>query len=110
RPRTASVKDALEFIHKMQDSLKTNYGITWAISLNNDKTLIGTIGFWRIMSEHYRAEIGYMLHTDFHGKGIMHEAMQPVLKYGFTIMNLHSVEANINPVNSASMKLLERNG
>lgn len=111
RPRTASVKDALEFIHKIHDSLKTNYGITWAISLNNNnKTLIGTIGFWRIMGEHYRAEIGYMLHTDFHAKGIMHEAMQPVLKYGFNIMNLHSVEANVSPENFASMKLLEKNG
>ena len=110
RPRATSVKDALEYINKMHDSLKNNYGITWAISLKNNKPIIGTIGFWRIISEHFRAEIGYMLNTDFHAKGIMHEAMKPVLDYGFSVMNLHSVEANVNPENFASMKLLEKNG
>jgi RimJ/RimL family protein N-acetyltransferase len=110
RPKAKSLKDALELINKMHDSLKNNNGITWAISLKSNNALIGTIGFWRIMNEHYRAEIGYLLHADFHAKGIMHEAMKPVLKYGFNIMNLHSVEANLNPENTASIKLLEKNG
>ncbi len=110
RPKAESIKDALEFIHKIHDSLKHNNGITWAISLKTNNVLIGTIGFWRIMNEHYRAEIGYMLHADFHSRGIMHEAMKPVLDFGFNTMNLHSVEANINPENKASIKLLEKNG
>jgi ribosomal-protein-alanine N-acetyltransferase len=36
--------------------------------------------------------------------------MKPVLDYGFNIMNLHSVEANVNPDNLASIKLLANNG
>ena len=110
RPIATTVKDASEHINKILEFLKNNYGITWAISIKNNKKLIGTIGLWRIIHEHYRAEIGYMLHADFHAKGIMHEAMKPVLDYGFNIMNLHSVEANVNPDNHASIKLLEKNG
>jgi ribosomal-protein-alanine N-acetyltransferase len=109
RPMAASVHDALEYINKIQESLMSKYGITWAISLRNDNNVIGTIGFWRIENEHYRAEIGYMLSKDFHGKGIMHEAMQPVLNYGFHVMKLHSVEADADPNNIASIKLLEKN-
>ena len=60
--------------------------------------------------ESYRAELGYALHPDYHGKGIMQETMKEVLDYGFKIMKLHSVEANVNPENAASIKLLERNG
>ena len=50
-----------------------------------------------------------MLSKDFHGKGIMHEAMQPVLDYGFNVMKLHSVEADADPNNIASIKLLQKN-
>ncbi len=40
----------------------------------------------------------------------MQEVLTAVLDYGFKQMHLHSVEANVNPDNKASMKLLERNG
>jgi len=109
RPLLQSIDDAYELIQKTDDSLSANDGITWGISLKNDTQLIGTIGFWRIAKEHYRAEIGYLLHPDFQGKGMMREALTAVLDYGFRTMGLHSVEANVNPANSASRKLMESN-
>jgi len=109
RPMAVSINDALQLIEKINEALIHNDGITWAITLKNYAKLVGTIGFWRIIKEHYRAEIGYMLHADLQGKGIMQEAMTAVLDYGFKIMKLHSVEANVNPANTASIKLLERN-
>ena len=71
--------------------------------------MIGTIGYWRIVKEHYRAEIGYLIATEQQGKGLMQEAISATLQYGFSEMKLHSVEANVNPNNPASIKLLERN-
>ena len=109
RPHARSMKDALDLIQKINDSLISNEGITWAITLKNYSTLVGTIGFWRIVKEHYRAEIGYLLDPELQGTGLMHEAVQPVLDYGFKMMKLHSVEANVNPANVASIKMLERN-
>ena len=52
---------------------------------------------------------GYALHPDQQGKGLMQEAMTAVLEYGFKIMKLHSIEANVNPNNLSSIKLLVRN-
>lgn len=89
--------------------MKNNESIIWAITQKEDSKLIGTICFWNIIKEHYRAEIGYSLLYDFQGKGIMQEAMSAVIKYGFEKMNLHSIEANVNPANESSIKLLERN-
>ena len=40
----------------------------------------------------------------------MQEAMAAVLGYGFSAIGLHSVEANVNPDNQASVRLLEKNG
>jgi len=108
KPRTNSRKEALELIQKITDGIKNGTGINWGICLRTDATLIGTIAYWRTIPEHYRAEIGYMLHSEFNGRGLMSEAMKEVIKYGFEKMNLHSIEANVNPANVASMKLLEK--
>ena len=110
RPLAASAEDALELIKKITGSINNNEGITWAISLQNDATLIGTIGFWKIDKENHRAEIGYLLHPGHQQKGIMQEAVAAVRSYGFSAIKLHSIEANINPANMASKKLLEKNG
>ncbi|MEJ7827005.1 MAG: GNAT family N-acetyltransferase [Segetibacter sp.] len=109
RQPAKSIEDAQEFIEKLKDLEDKQDAVTWAITLKEDVKLIGTICYWNILKEHYRAEIGYVLHPDFQGKGIMHEAFSTVLEYGFKTMHLHSVEANVNPNNHASIKLLEKN-
>lgn len=92
------------------DASDNNTGISWTITLKGSDTMLGNISLWRLIKEHYRAEIGYVLHTAQQGKGIMNEAMKAVINYGFNTMGLHSIEANINPLNLASQKVLERNG
>jgi ribosomal-protein-alanine N-acetyltransferase len=109
RPRAKTETDALNYINVITTALKNNEGITWGIALKDDNKLIGTIGYWRMEKENYRAEIGYMLSHEFHKKGLMQEAIEVVLDYGFNVMQLHSVEANINPLNLASTKILEKN-
>jgi ribosomal-protein-alanine N-acetyltransferase len=108
----APVKSTAEsslFINKLNELENNNDGITWGITLNEEDKIIGTICYWNITKEHYRAELGYVLHPDFHSKGIMQEALSEVIKYGFTTMHLHSIEANTDPNNVSSAKLLERN-
>lgn len=110
RAPAASLEEAAAFIQNSINLQQAGDAITWAITLKEDPTLIGTIAYWRMQKEHHRAEIGYTLHPDHQGKGIMQEAMTAVLAYGFSVMKLHSIEANVNPANAASIKLLERNG
>ena len=90
--------------------IETNEGINWAITLKDNPKLIGVIGHYRIKPEHYRAEIGYMLLPEYHGKGIVSEAVKEAVNYGFQVMKLHSIEAIIDPDNHASAKVLEKNG
>ncbi len=109
RTPAKSIEEAQQFIKELNDLEDKHEAVTWAITLKENANLIGTIGYWRILKEHYRAEIGYVLHPDFQGKGIMHEALSVVLNYGFKTMNIHSVEANINPNNKPSINLLKKN-
>jgi [ribosomal protein S5]-alanine N-acetyltransferase len=105
-----TVAEAAQFIHNSANLQQAGDAITWGLTLKGASQLIGTIAYWRMQKEHYRAEIGYALHPEHHGKGLMQEALTAVLDYGFKVMSLHSVEANVNPCNVASINLLERNG
>lgn len=104
------MQDITDMIQRIQDMVQDNQGITWAITLRPAGKLIGTIGFWQLQMEHYRAEIGYMLDPDYHGKGIMKEALEAALDYAWNVMKAHTVDANVDPDNKASRRLLEQNG
>ena len=66
RPRALSLQDAADFLAVIDKSLESHDGITWGLTMKDDpEKLIGTIGYWRLKKEHYRAEIGYMLHPVF---------------------------------------------
>lgn len=110
RPIVKTDEDALEHIAMIDSKIDSNEGINWAITLKDNPKLIGIIGHYRIKPESYRAEIGYMLLPEYHGKGIVSEAVREAVKYGFNVMNLHSLEAIIAPDNHASAKVLEKNG
>ena len=109
RPLTKTLDDAIDLIKVINDLLSGNNGITWCITLKNKHEFIGSIGFWRIEKENYRAEIGYLLNPAYQGKGIMQEAVETIINYGFGSMNLHSIQANVSPGNLASIKLLQKN-
>ena len=109
-PIAQSVEEAREFIKKINTGIIKNEWPYWAITLKNNNKLIGTICFWNISVEENKAEIGYVLHPDFQGQGIMHEAIHKVIEYGFEKMKLRSIEAILHPGNLKSIALLKRNG
>lgn len=109
RPLVKTIEEALEQVAMIDAKIEANEAINWAITLKGNPKLIGIIGHYRIKSEHFRAEIGYMLLPEFHGKGIIPEAVKEVINYGFNVMGLHSIEAIIDPENKASAIVLEKN-
>lgn len=110
RPLVKTDEDALEHVAMIDSKIDSNEGINWAITLKDNPKLIGVIGHYRIKPENYRAELGYMLLPEYHGKGIVSEAVKEAVKYGFQVMKLNSLEAIIDPDNHASAKVLEKNG
>lgn len=110
RPLSKSTDDALKLIAEIEDKIDTNIGINWGITLKDDTKLLGIIGYYRMQPENHRAEIGYILLPEFHGKGIITEAVNQLIKYGFEDLKLHSIEAVIDPENFASEKVLQKCG
>jgi ribosomal-protein-alanine N-acetyltransferase len=110
RPLVKTTEDALEHVAMIEEKITSNIGINWGITLKGDSRVLGIIGYYRMQPENYRAEIGYMLLPEYHGKGIISEAVNRLIAYGFDDLKLHSIEAVIDPENFASEKVLQKCG
>ena len=108
--RDTSIEDALARIAVVREGVRAGTSIRWTIADPESGAFMGSGGFWRWDKRHFRAEIGYDLLPEHWGKGLMTEALGAIIQFGFEVMNLHSIEANIDPRNKASRGVLERLG
>ena len=65
---------------------------------------IGKAGFHRF------PEIGFILHPDHWGLGLAREAVSAAIARGFAVHRLERIEADVDPRNQASLRLLTRLG
>ncbi len=54
--------------------------------------------------------IGYVLHPDYWGQGIMTEVIAGLVQFGFNQLGLQFIEAACDTENYGSIKVLDRNG
>ena len=62
--------------------------------------LVGKVGLWRF------PEIGFIFHPDHWGRGFAGEALAPILDRAFGVHGLPKVDADVDPRNAASLRLL----
>lgn len=110
RPNMEIVDSAKELIQQVETGYQEGNKIAWAGLLRDEKTIIGTCGFNHIDAQNMRAEIGGELFIDYWGKHLAFEAVEAIINYGFQGMNLHTIEAKVNPGNRGSIFLLEKLG
>ena len=84
--------------------------LCWAIAQAGDDALVGTATLFAINREQGRAEIGYALHPSYWGRGLATDALGLMLGHAFDTLGLRRVEADIDPRNTASCRLVERHG
>jgi [ribosomal protein S5]-alanine N-acetyltransferase len=109
RPPAKSIDEAREWIEKINKGILADEWIFWGISLRETETLIGGFCFWNLSRENNTAEIGFGLHPEYWGKGLMQEALTEGISFGFETMKLDTIEAYTYPGNMSAVKLLERN-
>ena len=108
-PIATSAADAREYIIKINNGILHNDWILWGIENNGSSKLIGSICLWNFNEEKTVAEIGYVLHPDQQGRGLMQEALLSVITYGFITIRLEKIVAHLHPGNKRSVRLLEKN-
>lgn len=82
----------------------------WGLNLIDADELIGIVTLFAVNRMQRRAEVGYQLLPSYWGRGYAQEALRAALAYGFDALELNRVEADIDPRNQASCRLVERVG
>lgn len=106
----ASIEEARALIERRSAALRRGERIRWAVARRTDDAVIGSCGYVGWNRDARRAEIGYELHPDEQGRGLMQEALTAMLTFGFAQMQLNRVEALVVPENEPSLRLLRRLG
>jgi ribosomal-protein-alanine N-acetyltransferase len=99
----ASIAQSLE-------GYRSGSGLRLAIVLRESAEMIGNFNLYAFNDANRRCDVGYALNRDHWGKGYLGEAMTAALDYAFSVLDLNRLEADIDPRNEASAKLLERKG
>jgi ribosomal-protein-alanine N-acetyltransferase len=112
----SSVEDVRAKIEMILDKVRAGDAVSWALEAAAGAfgaeagDYLGSAGLWRWDKPNARAEMGYELTPSAWGKGLMPEALAPIIAFGFDRMKLHSIEAKVHPENTASIRVLTKLG
>lgn len=107
-PLQRSREETERFLASIHEGYRTGSLYQWGIERAG--RLIGTCTLGGIDWENRRAEIGFVLGRSAWGQGLMAGALPPLIDHAFGDLGLHRIEADVDPRNGASLRLLEKIG
>lgn len=110
RPPMVALAEAKALLREVIAGYRSGASLQLGIERNVDRVLVGTCTLFHLNRNCRRAEIGYALGSLHWGQGLMHGALQTLLTYAFDELALNRIEADIDPRNAASARVLQRLG
>jgi [ribosomal protein S5]-alanine N-acetyltransferase len=98
----------LALLDEIHDGFRGGTLYEWGVQL--EQGVVGTCALANIDRKHRRAEVGFALARAFWGRGLIVRALPAVIQFAFERLDLHRIEADTDPRNVASMRVLERLG
>jgi ribosomal-protein-alanine N-acetyltransferase len=98
------------FIETIADYLQGQKLTRWGIFDTLTGDFIGLSLLKYVPEEPHKAELGYVLHLHYHGKGIATELSKALVIYGFDKMHLSEIFAVTTHENIASQRVLLKAG
>lgn len=105
-----SLDQADEAIAKVLAGYRSGENLRFVIERKDTDEMVGTISLHHFFPMNRRCEMGYAMSSAHWGQGFITEAMQATLAHAFDALNLNRIEADIDPRNEASAKVLQRMG
>jgi RimJ/RimL family protein N-acetyltransferase len=109
-PSPYTIDNANWFIRESNKKYQEKQSCELAIYHKENSEVIGVIGLTKLNFSEKNAELGYWLAKPYHGKKIMTQAVDLMINYGFTVLNLNSIYAKVMEPNIPSANLLEKKG
>lgn len=105
-----SLADGKEWFARMHALNKTGTTLQFVIIEKESDQVIGSCLLFRYEEDSARAELGYVMGRAQWQKGFTHEALSALIDYAFGECFLRRLEAEVNPDNVASNRLLLKLG
>ncbi len=109
-PPMSAVAEAAALIERAHAQAVDGSGLRWAVSRQADQCVLGTISLFHFDDQNERAEIGYILGRASWGQGFAREALAAAVEFAFGTLGVRRLEADTDPRNAASIRLLEHLG
>jgi [ribosomal protein S5]-alanine N-acetyltransferase len=98
-------------VRHYQREAREDLGYAFLIFSDADDSLLGGLTLSNVRRGVTQAAVfGYWIGKPFTGRGFMTEAVRAAVTFGFESLHLHRLEAATMPNNTASTRVLERNG
>ena len=84
----------------------------WGIEIDEEEgaAVVGTVTLAAVDRRHRRAEIGFAVTRRLQNRRIASRALPVLIDFAFGTLDLHRLEADVDPENIPSLKILERLG
>lgn len=100
-------EDAVALIDEIDDYCRRGELMEWALVRRDQSGLIGTCSLGNLDLANRRGEIGFALARPAWGQGFMAEILPVLVSHAFDTLHLHRLEADVDPRNTGSIRLLE---
>lgn len=84
--------------------------IKWAVEIINGKKFVGNVGIKDFVNCYRRGTVSCIISPEAWGCGYAQEAMQSIMRYSFNILQLHRLQAFVDPKNERAMSLFHHLG
>ena len=110
RPALTDLHAATELQAEIARHFAARTLFQWGIAERATGAIVGTCTLAALSSEHRRAEVGFALAQAVWGRGYIAEALAALIGFAFDVLDLHRLEADVDPRNARSIRALERAG
>ena len=105
-----TLQDAMKYIDHINHGFRRRDLFQWGVAEAATDAVIGTCTLTHCSTAHQRAEIGFALRQARWNQGLGAEAVGALIAFAFETLELHRLEADVDPRNDRSLRLLERFG
>ncbi|MGH2859537.1 MAG: GNAT family N-acetyltransferase [Solirubrobacteraceae bacterium] len=104
-PWATAPTDEDRYVAYLTDSRRADFE-AMLLCRAEDEAIVGFFNLSQIVRRRLQsAYLGYAVGLPFAGQGYMREGIELVLRHAFTTLQLHRIEANIQPGNASSLAL-----
>lgn len=102
-----SITDADAYLRQIDENFRSRQLFQWGIAHQATGSILGTCTLLHVNLAHRRGEIGFALGRPHWGKGLARDAVAALIAFAFEHLDLHRLEADVDPRNDRSLRLLE---